>query len=52
MTAESLHKIYGSNHVELAWTVISVLIVVVLFLAPARVIHAVEDVRFPPAHSQ
>ena len=40
-------QIYGSNQVELAWTVIPVLIVVVLFLATARVIHAVEDARFP-----
>ena len=36
-------QIYGSNQVELAWTVIPILIVVVLFLAAARVIHAVED---------
>lgn len=41
-------QIYGSNQVELAWTVIPVLIVVVLFLASARVIHAVEDAQFPP----
>ncbi|HVP55874.1 MAG TPA: cytochrome c oxidase subunit II [Candidatus Eisenbacteria bacterium] len=41
-------QIYGSNQVELAWTVIPVLIVVVLFLAAARVIHAVEDANFPP----
>ena len=40
-------QIYGSNQVELAWTVIPILIVVVLFLATARVIHAVEDARFP-----
>ena len=40
-------QIYGSNQVELAWTVIPVLIVVVLFLAAARVIHAVEDAKFP-----
>ncbi|MGB8769298.1 MAG: cytochrome c oxidase subunit II [Candidatus Korobacteraceae bacterium] len=40
-------QIYGSNQVELAWTVIPVLIVVVLFLATARIIHAVEDARFP-----
>jgi len=41
-------QVYGSNQVELAWTVIPVLIVVVLFLASARVIHAVEDAQFPP----
>ena len=40
-------QIYGSNQVELAWTVIPVLIVLVLFLATARVIHAVQDARFP-----
>ena len=40
-------QIYGSNQVELAWTVIPVLIVVVLFLATARVIHAVEDAQMP-----
>jgi cytochrome c oxidase subunit II len=41
-------QIYGSNQVELAWTVIPVLIVLVLFLATARVIHAVQDARMPP----
>ena len=41
-------QIYGSNQVELAWTVIPILIVVVLFLAAARVIHAVQDAQFPP----
>ena len=41
-------QIYGSNQVELAWTVIPILIVAVLFLASARVIHAVEDAEFPP----
>jgi len=41
-------QIYGSNQVEIAWTVIPILIVVVLFLAAARVIHAVEDAQFPP----
>jgi len=45
-------QIYGSNQVELAWTVIPILIVVVLFLATARVIHAVEDYRFPPNASE
>ena len=41
-------QIYGSNQVELAWTVIPILIVFVLFLATARVIHAVQDARMPP----
>ncbi len=40
-------QVYGSNQVELAWTVIPVMIVVVLFLASARVIHAVEDAQLP-----
>lgn len=45
-------QIYGSNQMELAWTVIPVVIVVVLFLATARVIHAVEDARFPPGTTE
>jgi len=45
-------QIYGSNQLELAWTVIPVLIVVVLFLASARVIHAIEDARFPPGTTE
>lgn len=45
-------QIYGSNQVELAWTIIPVLIVVVLFLATARVIHAIEDARFPPGTTE
>ncbi len=40
-------QIYGSNQLELAWTVIPVLIVVVLFLTAARVIHAIQDARKP-----
>src|ERR1700693_5011911 len=31
-------QVYGSNQIELAWTVIPILIVLVLFLATARVI--------------
>jgi cytochrome c oxidase subunit II len=45
-------QIYGSNQMELAWTVIPVLIVVVLFLAAARVIHAIEDAKFPPGTTE
>jgi cytochrome c oxidase subunit II len=41
-------QVYGSNQVELAWTVIPVLIVLILFFATARVIHSVEDARKPP----
>src|SRR5712672_919975 len=36
-------QVYGSTQIELAWTIIPVLIVVVLFLATARVIHAIQD---------
>jgi cytochrome c oxidase subunit 2 len=45
-------QVYGSNQVELAWTVLPVLIVVVLFLASARVIHAVQDPSFPPGTTE
>ena len=41
-------QVYGSNQIELAWTVIPVLIVVVLFLSTAQVIHRVQDARRPP----
>jgi cytochrome c oxidase subunit II len=41
-------QVYGSNQVELAWTVIPVLIVLILFLATARVIHSIEDAPEPP----
>jgi cytochrome c oxidase subunit 2 len=40
-------QVYGSNQIELAWTVIPVLIVLVLFLATARVIHSVQDAAEP-----
>src|ERR1700751_1997043 len=36
-------QIYGSTQIELAWTVIPVLIVVVLFLTTARIIFAIQD---------
>src|SRR5262249_35858947 len=38
---------YGSNQVKLAWTVIPVLIVMVLFLPAARVIHSVQTEAQP-----
>jgi cytochrome c oxidase subunit II len=41
-------QIYGSNQMELAWTVLPVLIVVVMFLTAAQVIHRVQDARRPP----
>lgn len=40
-------QVYGSTQIELAWTVIPVLIVVVLFLATTRVIHAIQDAPKP-----
>lgn len=40
-------QVYGSTQIELAWTVIPILIVVVLFLSTARVIHAVQDAAKP-----
>jgi cytochrome c oxidase subunit 2 len=42
-------QVYGSTQIEVAWTVIPVLIVFVLFLATARVIHAVQDAPKPTA---
>ena len=41
-------QIYGSAQVELAWTVIPVLIVLALFLAAARVIASVQHPSRPP----
>jgi cytochrome c oxidase subunit II len=41
-------QIYGSTQIELAWTVIPVLIVVVLFLTTARLIFAIQDAPKPP----
>jgi cytochrome c oxidase subunit II len=40
-------QVYGSSQIELAWTIVPVLIVLVLFLATARVIHAVQDAPRP-----
>jgi cytochrome c oxidase subunit II len=40
-------QVYGSTQVELAWTIIPILIVVVLFLVTARVIHAIQDASEP-----
>jgi cytochrome c oxidase subunit II len=40
-------QIYGSTQVELAWTVIPILIVVVLFLTTARMIFAIQDAPQP-----
>ena len=40
-------QVYGGNQLELAWTVIPVLIVLVLFLATTRVIFAIQDAVKP-----
>jgi cytochrome c oxidase subunit 2 len=42
-------QIYGSLQVELAWTVIPVLIVITLFLTTARIIYAIQDAPKPKA---
>jgi cytochrome c oxidase subunit 2 len=43
-------QVYGSNQMELAWTVIPILIVLILFLVSARTIYEVEA-RKPPANA-
>lgn len=48
-TAHEPAQVYGSTQIELAWTVIPILIVVVLFLVTARVIHALQDAPKPAA---
>lgn len=40
-------QVYGSTQLELAWTVIPILIVVVLFLAAARVIASIQNAVRP-----
>jgi cytochrome c oxidase subunit 2 len=51
--ADDLHasqepaQIYGSNQIELSWTVIPTLIVLMLFLASARVIYSTANARKP-----
>jgi len=41
-------QVYGSKQIELAWTIIPVLIVFVLLLASARVVYATQRHRFAP----
>jgi cytochrome c oxidase subunit II len=43
-------QVYGSNQVELAWTIIPILIVVALFMATARVIAVVQRAS-PPGNA-
>jgi cytochrome c oxidase subunit 2 len=40
-------QVYGSTQLELAWTVIPILIVVVLFLTAARVIASIQNAAHP-----
>jgi cytochrome c oxidase subunit II len=40
-------QVYGSTQVELAWTIIPILIVMVLFLASARVIASIQNTARP-----
>ena len=42
-------QVYGSTQIELAWTITPILIVLVLFAATARVIHAIQDEPQPPS---
>lgn len=46
-TEQEPAQVYGSTQIELAWTVIPILIVAVLFAATARVIHAIQDAPKP-----
>jgi cytochrome c oxidase subunit II len=41
-------QVYGSTQIELAWTVIPVLIILVLFLTTARILFAIENQKMPP----
>jgi cytochrome c oxidase subunit 2 len=41
-------QVYGSNRIEIAWTVIPILIVVVLSMATARAVVEVQNKRMPP----
>src|ERR1700722_1505476 len=40
-------QVYGSSQLELAWTIVPILIVVVLFLAAARVIASIQNAPKP-----
>lgn len=40
-------QIYGSNQIELAWTVFPVLIIIVLFLVSVRIIFEIQDAPEP-----
>ena len=40
-------QVYGSNRIEIAWTVIPILIVLVLTMATARVVIAIQNKQAP-----
>jgi cytochrome c oxidase subunit II len=40
-------QVFGSTQIELAWTIIPILLIVVLFLGTARVLFSVQDARKP-----
>jgi cytochrome c oxidase subunit II len=40
-------QVYGSIQIELAWTVIPILLLVVLFLGSARILFSIQDARKP-----
>jgi cytochrome c oxidase subunit II len=40
-------QVYGSTQIELGWTIIPILIVIVLFVATARGIHEIQDAPMP-----
>ncbi len=42
-------QVFGSTQIELGWTIIPLLIIVVLFLGTTRVIFAIQDARKPAA---
>ncbi|HSU19568.1 MAG TPA: cytochrome c oxidase subunit II [Acidobacteriaceae bacterium] len=41
-------QVFGSTQIELAWTIIPVLLITMLFLGTARVLFAVQDAPKPP----
>lgn len=42
-------QVFGSVQIELAWTIIPILIIVVLFLGTARVLFSIQDAPKPPS---
>ena len=42
-------QVFGSTQIELAWTIIPILLITVLFLGTGRVIFAVQDAPKPPS---